>query len=219
MTAQLAVFDLDGTLIDSRLDLAAAVNAMRACYHLPPLELETVTSFVGNGIRKFILRALAHHETIPIDDAIAKMKQYYNQHLTDYTTLYPGVQKGLKKLAESSWYLAVVTNKDSDSAVRILDKLGVKEFLSAIIGGTDQFPLKPAPDSLLSLCKRFTVRPGDAFMIGDHYTDLAAGKSAGMRGIFAAYGFGDPRGEPFEKRINSFCEFIDYVLPREGDRK
>ena len=203
---QVIIFDLDGTLIDSRKDLTTSVNLTRESYNLPPLSLETVCGFIGNGARKLIERSLP--ENINIDDAMPRMKKNYYEHLTDETKLYPGVLKGLQKLAATGRKLAVITNKPDEAAKIVLKELGIDRYFDEIMGGGCGHPLKPEPDALLYFAAKWNADAGKSWMVGDHYTDLEAGKRAGMQCCWASYGFGDPRDSTYELEAKSFTEFV-----------
>ncbi len=204
---KLIVFDLDGTLIDSRLDLAGAVNYMRGSMGLEPLETERVVSFVGNGVPTLVRRAIADGE-VDFEIALKRMKHYYADHLTDSTRLYAGVKEGLQELHAAGIALAVITNKPTAAAEKILRLLGVGELFSEVIGGDSEFPLKPEPDSLRYLMQKLQAEPDQVWMFGDNDTDLAAARHAGVRSAFAAYGFGDARDEKGEFTVDSFSEFV-----------
>lgn len=204
---KLIVFDLDGTLIDSRHDLAGAVNHMRGSMGLEPLSAERVVSFVGNGIINLVRRSVADAE-VDFDEALRRMKRYYADHLVDTTCLYPGVSAGLKELKESGITLAVLSNKPTAASAKILDRLGVAGFFSDIIGGDGNYPLKPEPDALLALQAKYGFDASSCWMFGDHYTDLEAARRAGFRRALARYGFGDPREEKFDFEVDSFGEFV-----------
>ena len=206
----LIVFDLDGTLIDSLRDLAAAINATRAMFSLKPLSVETVTSCVGNGVKVLIQRAFKDAPEVGFDDALARYSRYYAEHLTVYTRLYPGVADGLKAMHDRGIKLAVVTNKPSSSAKVILTDLQVADCFDALCGGDGGVPLKPAPDMLLLFKERFNSK--DCWMIGDHYTDLEAGRRAGFRRGFARYGFGDPHDEIPDFTLDSFPDLVSLAL-------
>ncbi len=208
--AQLIVFDLDGTLIDSRLDLANAVNHMRVSFGFEPLKNETVVSYLGNGMTLLVSRSTADCN-IDLDEAVRRVKSYYAEHLVDNTCLYSGVAAGVKRLHENGVRLAVVTNKPGDAAEAILNALGIGQYLDSVIGGDSEFPLKPEPDSLLALQQKFRAAPENCWIFGDHYTDLEAGRRAGFRRAFARYGIGDPRGETFDFEADSFEEFVTEV--------
>lgn len=203
--AKLIAFDLDGTLIDSRLDLAGAVNYMRCSMGLEPLETERVVHFVGNGAAALVRRAIADAE-IDFDEALHRMRAFYFDHITDTTVLYPGVAAGLKQLRDAGNTLAVVTNKPGKETEKILSQLGVREFFADIIGGDSDFPLKPEPDALLYLKQKYNVSDSQCWMIGDHYTDLESGRRAGFRRIFLSCGFGETDGETPDYTAESFSD-------------
>ena len=203
---QVIIFDLDGTLIDSRSDLTTAVNLTRTHYDLTPLSLETVCSYIGNGARKLIERSLP--ENINIDDALVIMKKNYYEHLTDETKLYPGVLEGLQKLLATGRKLAVITNKPDKASKIILKKLGIDKYFNEIIGGGGEHPLKPEPDALLYFADKWNADVKKSWMIGDHYTDLEAGARASMKCCWASYGFGDPKGLRYDLEAKSFSELV-----------
>lgn len=207
---KLIAFDLDGTLIDSRLDLAGAVNQMRGSMGLEPLSAERIVGFVGNGVANLVRRSIADSE-VDFDEALRRMKAFYADHLIDTTTLYPGVASGVRALRLDGVKLAVVTNKPAAATARILSGLKVAEFFNDVIGGDDDYPLKPEPDALNALAGRYGFSPGDCWILGDHYTDLEAGRRAGFRRALARYGFGDPKGERPDIEVASFTEFVEYI--------
>ena len=204
---KLIVFDLDGTLIDSRHDLAGAVNYMRGSMGLEPLSAERVVSFVGNGIINLVRRSVADAE-VDFDEALRRMKRYYADHLVDTTCLYPGACAGYKELRESAITPALRATKPTAASKKILDRLGVAGFFSDIIGGDGNYPLKPEPDALLALQAKYGFDASSCWMFGDHYTDLEAARRAGFRRALARYGFGDPREEKFDFEVDSFGEFV-----------
>src|SRR5439155_24708909 len=122
----LLIFDLDGTLIDSKLDLAHAVNATRAHMTMSPLEHERVYSYVGNGAPVLIRRALGEQATeAEVQEALEFFREYYREHDLDYTVLYPGVKTTLERLREAGKRMAVLTNKPVRMSSAIVDGLGV----------------------------------------------------------------------------------------------
>ena len=208
--AKLAVFDLDGTLVDSLRDLADAINHMRGTFCLPPLSLDAAQACIGDGIRKLVEKALAGGGDL--EQAVARMKAFYGEHLTDHTRIYPGVEAALTRLRSNGVVLALVSNKDSRESRTILERNGVLGYFSDLIGGDSGFALKPAPDALSSLQEKYALSPGDCWMIGDHVTDMEAGRRAGFRRIFCTYGFGELRGETPDFTVDSFAEVAETIL-------
>ncbi len=204
------IFDLDGTLIDSRADLTTGVNLMRKHYGLEPLTIETVTTYVGNGTRKLCERSIAGTD-IDIEEALPMMKGFYQEHLLDQTALYEGVEEGLKQLHELGIPMAVVTNKPKPPTIAILENLHVADLFTHIIGSGQEFELKPAPDALNHVIESTGTNAAKSLMVGDNYTDLESGRRAGMRNVYCNYGFGRTNGESYEFAVDSFRELVEII--------
>ena len=205
-TPQLFLFDLDGTLIDSRADLAAATNAMRALHGLPALPLEKVASYVGDGVRVLAQRALEGAAVDP-DLAAREISAAYAEHLTDRTTAYPGVEAGLRALRAAGHDLALVTNKPAPHARRLMDHFGWTPLFAAILGGGDTAELKPSPLPLQTAMRRTGHGPDTTWMVGDHHTDLAAARRAGVKTIYLESGIGHPGAETPDLVCPDFAAF------------
>jgi phosphoglycolate phosphatase len=203
---QLLLFDLDGTLIDSRADLAAAVNRMRALHGLPPLDLETVTSYVGDGILMLVRRALQGTDVDPVL-AVDEVETAYAGLLTDHTLPYPGVDDGLRALKAAGHRLALITNKPGRHARVLCDYFGWTDLFEAILGGGDTEELKPSPLPLQLVMNQTGFLPGDTWMIGDHHTDLEAAQRAGVRSVFLENGIGHPGEGTPDHSYPGFAEF------------
>lgn len=204
-------FDLDGTLIDSRRDIAASVNRTRADYGLPPLSFEQITGMVGNGSRQLMLRAMPEFAG-RIDELVAANGRHYAAHPVVETSVYPGVAEGLAELRALGCRMAVTSNKTSVLIPRILERLGILKYFDVTVGGGDVPKLKPDPALLRLAAERMGVSldPTD-WVIGDHYTDLEVGRHAGIRVCRCAYGFGQPRGERFDIEVNDLREFAAHL--------
>ncbi len=211
MDAPTLFFDLDGTLIDSRGDIANSVNLTRGEYGLPPLPLEEVTKMVGNGMRQLMLRAMPDHAAL-IDELVANNKRQYAEHLVKYTFVYPGVAEGLAELHALGCKMAVTSNKTSELIPRILERLNILQYFDVTVGAGDVPVLKPDPGLLYLAAERMGVKvsPTD-WVVGDHYTDLEVGRHAGIRVCHCAYGFGQPRGEHFDVEVADLREFAAYL--------
>jgi phosphoglycolate phosphatase len=208
--APAAIFDLDGTLIDSRADLATAVNATRADYGLPPLPAALVATFVGEGMRTLLARAMPEHAEF-IDEAVPRARAHYGAHLLDQTRLYPGVVDALARLCAGGFRLAVVSNKPYEFIPPTLSGLGIDGFFGACIGGGPDLPLKPDPAPLLAALRALGADLAGSWIVGDHFTDLEAGRRAGLRRCFCRYGFGDPRDEPFDLAVDRPAELTQLL--------
>jgi phosphoglycolate phosphatase len=188
--AALVVFDLDGTLIDSSRDLAAALNQTLDRLHpgTPALSVDEVRAMIGDGALKLITRALrAVGLRDAPQDALPVFLDCYRVRLLEETRLYPGVLQMLEALA--SRHLAVLTNKPGDFSRVILEGLEVARFFRRVYGGGDLPAKKPDPVGLQRLLAEAGVTPDRAVMVGDSAIDVRTGRAAGVRTIGARYGF------------------------------
>ena len=208
-------FDLDGTLIDSRADLATAVNLTRREFGLPELPVGQVVSCVGEGMRRLVQRAMPEHPG-RLDEAVGRVRAHYGAHLLDQTTLYSGVAEALRLLGAQGWKRAVVTNKPRVFIGPILKGLGVAGEFEALVGWGDTAALKPDPEPVLLAAKRLGIADlRGSWVAGDHFTDLEAGRRLGLQRCYCRYGFGDPRGEGFDLAVDSLLELARHLGVRE----
>ena len=186
---QLVVFDLDGTLADTKQDLAQSVNAMREHLGLGPLPLEAVTSYVGHGVTVLIKRALGNHTPDgEVEKGIAFFLDYYAHHLLDNTIAYPGVREALEGLGNRK--LAILTNKPTRFSREIITGLGLTPYFFEIYGG-DSFPLKkPDPMGIKTLMNHVSISAEKTLIVGDSDTDVLTGRNAGVWTCGVTYGFG-----------------------------
>lgn len=186
----LVIFDLDGTLIDSRLDLAHSVNATRAYMGLGTLEHEVIFSYVGNGAPVLMRRALGPEASeAEVQRALEYFLGYYNEHKLDFTTLYPGVPEALSALEASGVQMAVLTNKPVRISIAIIDGLQVTRHFFRIYGGNSFEQKKPHPmgiDALLG--ERGTARER-TLMVGDSSVDIQTARNAGVASVGCSWGF------------------------------
>ncbi|MFQ5605251.1 MAG: HAD family hydrolase [bacterium] len=183
----LLIFDLDGTLVDTRQDLANSVNYARSKFGCKALPLEQVMQYVGNGLHKLIQRSLPEDSHDEIDRAIGFFREYYGEHLLDYSTTYPGVQEVLRHFYDKK--KAVISNKPVDFCRIILHGLGLKSNFDVILGGDSLTIMKPDPEPIFHVLKTLQVRPNKAVMIGDSSTDMQAGKQAHVYTCGVTYGY------------------------------
>jgi phosphoglycolate phosphatase len=186
----LLIFDLDGTLIDSKLDLAHAVNATRSHMGLSPLEHERVYSYVGNGAPVLIRRALGPEAAEQqVEEALEFFLEYYREHYLDYTVLYPGVRESLDRLRDARKRMAVLTNKPVRISKAILDGLGVGPHFFQVYGGNSFDFKKPHPIGVDTLIKEAGVTADRTLMIGDSGVDVQTAVNAGVQCCGVTYGF------------------------------
>lgn len=183
-------FDLDGTLVDSRHDLASAVNVVRGELGLEPLPLERVVAFVGHGARVLVRRSLP--ATVAGDDfeaAFGRFLELYYERCLDETRPYPGVEAMLEALAER-FPLAVVTNKPERHTRKVLEGLGLARRLRFALGGDSLAARKPEPEPLLEAARRLGVEPARLLYVGDSAIDGETAARAGAPAALVAWGFG-----------------------------
>ena len=180
------LFDLDGTLVDSSGDIAAAVNRTLDDLDLPRLPRNEIVGFVGDGVRKLMERTLGRLGHPGVDDAIARFKRDYRAHCLEATRPYPGLPRLLAALETTP--MAVVTNKPADFAHQILAGLGLRDRFAAVVGG-DEAPLKPDPAPIRLALERLGCDAPGGLMVGDHPNDVAAGRAAGLRTCGVLWGF------------------------------
>jgi len=184
--------DLDGTLVDSAPDLAAAVNRLMAARGLAPFTLAEVRSMVGDGVRVLLDRAFAARGASSDAAALAAYSADYGANFAVATRPYPGAEAALARLSGAGWRLAVCTNKPERMARDVLAATGLAGWFAAV-GGGDSFPArKPDPAHLLATLAAAGADPARAAMLGDHRNDILAARGAGVPGVFAAWGYGAP---------------------------
>jgi phosphoglycolate phosphatase len=187
---ELIIFDLDGTLIDSKLDLAHAVNAMRTHMGLAPLEHELIYSYVGNGAPVLVRRALGPEmPQEEVDRGLEFFLAYYRDHMLDHTTLYPGVRETLEKLANEDRRLAVLTNKPVRISAAIVDGLGIGGHFFRVYGGNSFPEKKPHPMGVETLLRESGARKDRTLMVGDSAVDIRTARNAGIPCCGVTYGF------------------------------
>jgi phosphoglycolate phosphatase len=191
MPVKLVAFDLDGTLIDSRRDLADSANEMLAGYGAPPLADEAIVRMVGAGAEQLVARALAAARVdAPVEDALALFLAAYDRRLTNFTRPYQGVPDLLEELHARELGLALVTNKPLEQSVNILEAFDLLKYFQWRVGGDGPLPRKPAPDGLYAVMRDASAGNDDTMLVGDSGVDLQTARNAGVRVCLARYGFG-----------------------------
>jgi phosphoglycolate phosphatase len=186
------VFDLDGTLIDSRRDITTAINRMRGELGLPPIPLAAVVTMVGEGARLLVERALG--PGVPpdqVDAALARYLRHYEEVCLDETAAYPGVEEMLVALSRR-YPLALLSNKGEALSRKILDGLGLSHFFSEIVGGDSLPTRKPDPAGLRVLAERLGFPLARLLLIGDTWIDAETAHNAGCAFALVEWGFPRP---------------------------
>ena len=193
---RLLVFDLDGTLIDSRLDLIHSVNAMLRHIGRPELDGDIIASYVGDGAPALVRRALGDTDTD--DEALFRTAMeyflgYYRVHKLDHTTVYEGIPEVLARLADSSngapRQMAVLSNKPVNPSRLIVQALGLGDFFVRVYGGNSFTTKKPDPLGVQTILQETGVAANESLMIGDSSVDVLTGRNAGLWTCGVTYGF------------------------------
>lgn len=175
----LIVFDLDGTLVDSRRDIATSVNELRLGLGRPALPEERIYGYIGNGVRALLARSLEDCLPSNLDRAVAAYLPIYRRHLLDTTTAYPGVREALAELAPEA-PLGVLTNKPSPESVLLLEGLGLDRYFRFVFGGEDFPTRKPHPLGLERLLVRAGARRERTLFVGDSVVDFETARNTGV---------------------------------------
>jgi phosphoglycolate phosphatase len=190
----LLIFDLDGTLIDSRVDLVNSVNAMLRHFHRPELPPEIVATYVGDGAPMLIRRALGDpKDEVFLAEALEYFLSYYRVHKLDHTHAYPGVPEMLAALRRGrngrERRMAVLSNKPVNPSRQIVEALGLKPFFDQVYGGNSFPTKKPDPEGARKLMEEAGAGPEETIMVGDSSIDVLTGQNAGAWTCGVTYGF------------------------------
>ena len=193
---QAVILDLDGTLVDSAGEIAAAVDRTLDDLGLPRLGEGEAAQMIGRGVRVLMQRALsrvgASHVTF--DEALPRFEAHYAQTVGTSASLFPGVMAGLERLHQGLVPCAVVTNKPRFFTLKLLERLGIARFLACVIAGDDGIRQKPHGDMLLAACQAMKSEPARTLMLGDSDNDIAAARAAGCPVWCVPYGYNEGRG-------------------------
>lgn len=189
MRYRLAIFDMDGTILNTLTDIADSVNATLVQMGFPTRTLDEVCRFVGNGIHKLIERAVPPN-TSPevVEQTFDAFRVYYMAHCAEKTAPYEGISEMLVRLREAGCLLAVLSNK-ADAPVKALAERYFPSAFDLVLGQREGVPTKPAPDGVFDVLRTLDVAAADAVYVGDSEVDVATAQNAGLDGIFVTYGF------------------------------
>jgi phosphoglycolate phosphatase len=215
LICDLVIFDLDGTLIDSKLDLVHSVNAARGLMDLPPISEELVSSYVGNGAPVLMRRALGTEASeADVQRGLEFFLKYYRAHMLDNTRLYPGVKDALDRLREAGPKMAVLTNKPVRFSRSIVEGLGLTEHFFQVYGGNSFEQKKPDPIGIETLLGESGLARERTIMVGDSGVDIQTARNAKVQACGVSYGF-QPESfveYPPDLIVDDLAELVEYVL-------
>jgi phosphoglycolate phosphatase len=188
------IIDLDGTMLHTAQDLHVTVNRVRADLNLPPLDLETMVSFVGKGAENLVRSALrvdlsAEETERRFEQAMQAFNRHYHDINGQFATAYPGVHEGIQAMRAKGLRLACVTNKPLAFTIPLMKKAGLHDYFEIIYGGDSFARKKPDPMQLLQVCADFNLAPREVVAIGDSINDSQAARAAGCHVLNVPYGY------------------------------
>lgn len=221
---RLLIFDLDGTLVDSRVDLTNSVNAMLRKYGRAELPCDLIATYIGDGAPMLVRRALGDPDDQQyVEDALFYFMTYYRQHKLDNTYVYPGVKKSLESIRAArngDIKMAVLSNKPVIPSRAIVEALGLGGFFFQIYGGNSFPTKKPDPRGAMELLQEAAVMPEQAVMIGDSANDVLTAQNAGMYSVGVTYGLAPASLTEVSPDIVLDCpDEIGDLFASVGDRK
>lgn len=188
LRAELVIFDLDGTLVDTLTDIAGALNRVLSRHSIPPRALDTVRESVGYGIRALLERAVPEHDEL-WPTLIDEFRSDYAEHLVVDSVPYPGISELLAKLGERGVPTAVLSNKPQALTSQVVAALFAEHPFVAIVGQRPEIPAKPAPDAALRIAAAAGVGASRSMLVGDTQVDIDTARAAGMRAVGVNWGF------------------------------
>ena len=212
----LIVFDLDGTLVDSSMDLALAVNATRERAGLPPLAMSTVASYVGNGAEMLVRRSLGPEASEgDVADGLAHFLDYYRENMLVHTEPYPGVREALDSWRESGATMAVLTNKPVRFSREMIAGLGMDRYFERVYGGNSFATKKPDPFGLRLIMRETGFGLGQTLMVGDSSVDVLTARNAGVACAGVTFGLRpeDFKLHPPDYLVDDLRDLFEAVRP------
>lgn len=218
VNAEVIVFDLDGTLIDSMADIAAAINRGVLAIDGQMIDVTRILPLIGQPLSDMYQRLLVHPDAAAVERACRIYREYYYTHCAERTRLYPGVAEGLEHLSHLT--LAVATTKKTSQAERVVAEIGIADHF-AVVQGTDGFAHKPDPSVIYRVRDQLELPEFRGWMVGDTVYDIQAGKAAGLKTCAVTYGIGQiadlAAAEP-DLTVDSLVEFAARLHNDHGDK-
>lgn len=209
------IFDLDGTLVDTNPDLVGTVNYILEKYHFEKKSRDFIRNSIGGGARNLLLRCIGNDHTDIIDnELLGVFSDYYAEHCSIDSKVYPGVMDTLKALEDKNKNLSVATFKIRTATDRIFKDFKMQQFFDIVVTADDVKRPKPNPDCLEKIMQFYDCAPSDTILIGDTKNDSLTAKNAGVDFCAVSYGYGDTEElKSFNPKylINDFSELVDLV--------
>ncbi|SIT38568.1 Phosphoglycolate phosphatase, chromosomal [Paraburkholderia ribeironis] len=215
------LIDLDGTMVDTAPDIAAAVTCMLADFGVAPLSFDRVTGFIGNGVPNLVRRSLEAagiEKRVAIERALLVFEQHYANTNGRVGRVFPGVMDGLRELRKRGYRSACVTNKPHALAAPLLTNTGLAAYLDVLVAGDTIASMKPSPEPLWHACRLLDADPGRCALVGDSPVDVAAARAAGLPVFIVKYGYAGQGGADAlhcDGLIDSF-EALPAILAARG---
>ena len=204
---KVVMFDLDGTLVDSSVDITNALNYAAGPYGVGKMSVKETIGLVGEGLTRLIEKVLGNERAAVVPEVLDRFVGYYSAHLVDVTLPYKGVRETLDRLG--NYRKAVISNKRESLSKELLDKLGLAKYFDIVLGSDSVEEKKPSPRPIMKVLESFSLRPEEAVIVGDSNFDIDAGRAAGTKTIAVSYGFRDVgllKGADFI--IDNFAELV-----------
>jgi len=211
---ELLIFDFDGTLIDSKDDIATSVNLTLGDLGLPLRLPEEIFSFVGDGVKRLLRLSVGEENLALYEKALRIFRRHYLSHCLDTTRFYPGMDRVIETL--SGVKKAIATNKSMEYTLAIVEGLGLRSHFAAIESPADSSELKPDPGMLLRILSTLKISPEGAVLVGDSTNDVRAAKAAGIRACAVGYGYGD-REKVTALEPDFYCEKPEELISLFGN--
>jgi phosphoglycolate phosphatase len=207
MPIKLIILDLDGTLVDTSRDITNALNHALRLHGLKSLTVEETVKMVGEGLTRLVEKILGDEKIHLKDDVTKKFLDYYSEHLTDYSRIYPHVRETLENLI--GYKKAVISNKREDLSSKLLEDLDLIKYFDIVVGSDTTSEKKPSPVPVVYVIKKFGFTPDESIMVGDSNYDIEAGKKAGIKTVAVTYGY---REKQYLRDADYIVDSIDQIL-------
>ncbi|MEW6571950.1 MAG: HAD-IA family hydrolase [Nitrospirota bacterium] len=205
MAIKLLMFDLDGTLVDSRGDITNALNYATKPYGFREFKIEEITELIGEGVTRLIEKVIGGSDARLKDTVTERFLDYYSRHISDLSTIYPGVRETIEKL--DIFKKAVISNKREHLSVKLLRDLDLLKYFGLVVGSDTTPEKKPSAMPVIYVLSKLGAGPGEAVFVGDSNYDIEAGSKAGVTTVAVSYGYKERR----------YLKGADHIIDRFGD--